>query len=97
MGWWGRDEGICTNLDASTALNKAADRPIEEPPLNKDVTALLQVPVVPRDFGRLMSGYRLTSTALLRDHHCIGLTLDYYSCEMHDEEKTAQALAHNIE
>ena len=79
MGWWGyvttvrrsRAEGVCTDVEASTALYKAAGRPIEGPALNRAVTALLRVPVVPSDFDRLISGYRFTCTALLRDHDCI--------------------------
>ena len=77
MGWWGyallavrrsRAEGVYADVEASTAIYKAADRPIEGSPLNREVTALLRVPVVPSDFGRLMSGYRHTinSTALLQ-------------------------------
>ena len=72
-----RAEGVCTYEEVSTALNKAADRPIDGPALNTAVTALLRVPAVPSDFGCLMSGYRLTQTALLRDHHCNGYTIPY--------------------
>lgn len=51
------------SVGAVTTLNKAVDRPIEGLALNRAVTALLWVSVVPKvvpsDSGRLTSGYRL--------------------------------------
>ena len=46
-------------MEAQTALSKAVDRPIEGPSLSRAATALLRVPVVPSDFVRLISGYRV--------------------------------------
>lgn len=45
--------GVCTVMEASTALNRTVDRSIEGPAVNM-VTAILRVLVVPDDFDRLL-------------------------------------------
>ena len=40
-------------------MNKAVDRFIERPVMNKAVTASMRVPVVASDFHRHIQGYRL--------------------------------------
>ena len=50
---------------ASTALNRAVNRSIERPAVNKAITSVLRVAVVPGDFDRLIQGYRLMPGPLL--------------------------------
>ena len=80
--WWGG--GVMSLLCGGAGLKVSVQmwRPLppsirrqtallrEGPALNRAVTALLRVPVVSRDFARLISGCRLTSTASLPDNHC---------------------------
>ena len=46
--------GVCTDVDASTSLNRAVDRSIESPAVSKTVTAVFRASVVAGDIYRLI-------------------------------------------
>lgn len=63
-------ESVCTDIDASTTLNRAVDCSIGGPAVKKVVTAVRRVSVAPGKFDCLIKGYRLINTALFGDHYC---------------------------